>query len=306
MRRSSCRQRSGFTLIELLVVIAIIAILIALLVPAVQKVREAAARTQCLNNLKQLGIGLHAYHDVNKAFPPARTNAAGAIWPAPFVHNWTVHILPYIEQKPLYDRYRFDKNWDDAATNDANPGGVNQTVLSLFLCPSAPGGRLGARNRGIIDYDPVNQVTRPNPFVPNMPASDPSWIGILGLNVRRPAAQITDGTSNTMIVAESAGRNQTWRMGKMVSPSGTTGAWANPNDVIVVSGFDPTNPSATVGPCGVNCTNANEIYAFHTGLANVLFADGSVRSLRAGLDVSIVVALTTRSIGETLPPGAFD
>jgi prepilin-type processing-associated H-X9-DG protein len=216
-----------------------------------------------------------------------------------------VHILPYIEQKPLYDRYRFDKNWDDPATNDANPGGVNQMVLSLFLCPSAPGGRLGSRNRGIIDYDPVNQITRPNPFVTNMPPSDGSWVGILGLNVRRPATQVTDGTSNTMIVAESAGRNQTWKMGKMTSLSGTTGAWANPNDVIVVSGFDPAT-GANLGPCAVNCTNANEIYAFHTGQANVLFADGSVRPLRAGLDINIVIALMTRSIGETLPPGAFD
>src|SRR5215212_568798 len=95
-------KRRAFTLIELLVVIAIIAILIALLVPAVQKVREAAARTQCINNLKQIGLSLHAYHDVNKALPPglARTTTGGVgNGPATF---WSYFILPYIDQQPLH------------------------------------------------------------------------------------------------------------------------------------------------------------------------------------------------------------
>jgi prepilin-type N-terminal cleavage/methylation domain-containing protein/prepilin-type processing-associated H-X9-DG protein len=291
------RARAGFTLIELLVVIAIIAVLIGLLLPAVQKVREAAARTKCANNLKQLGLGLHAYHDAIGGFPASKTTT-------PTTQNWVQFVLPYIEQDNLYRRYRFDRNWNDAATNDADPGGANQTVLALLLCPSAPAGRLGSRHRGITDYDAINQVHRPNPYVTSMPPSDPTWIGVLGLNVNRRITDVTDGTSNTIMVAESAGRNHLWVMGKMISTGGTTGAWANPDDTIVVWGFNPATKTFP-GPCGVNCTNNHEVYAFHPGVANVLFADGSTRSLKAGLDVNILIALMTRASGEVIPEGAY-
>ena len=109
MTRAHCASRRGFTLIELLVVIAIIAILIALLVPAVQKVREAAARTQCTNNLKQIGLALHNYHDAEKRFPPASqvpyahvNQDSNLDWRLPFGPNWAVMILPYVEQGALY------------------------------------------------------------------------------------------------------------------------------------------------------------------------------------------------------------
>src|SRR5262245_30359442 len=138
-------RRSGFTLIELLVVIAIIAILIALLVPAVQKVREAAARTQCQNNLKQLGLAAHAYHDANKHLPPA-VEIAGAIYPGSpnltsayrtpgLGPNWAVHLLPYLEQKPLY-------NTINVANHMASKGAdqswrtIRGTVLAVMLCPA--------------------------------------------------------------------------------------------------------------------------------------------------------------------------
>jgi len=293
-RRASPRE--GFTLIELLVVIAIIAILIGLLLPAIQKVREAANRAQCQNNLKQLGLALHGFHNANNGFPAALDNANTAR-----VHGWTPHILPYIEQDNLFNRYRFDLSWNDAATNDANPGGVNQATIALFLCPSAPGGRVADRNRKILDYPAITQITRPNPFYARgVPPSDPTYIGILGHNVRRRITDVSDGTSNTLMLAESAGRNQTWRMGRMTSATGTTGAWANPSTQIVLSGFNI--PTATIpGACAVNCTNANEIYAFHPGGANGLFGDGSVRFLRATMDINVVLPLMTRSIGEVVP-----
>jgi prepilin-type N-terminal cleavage/methylation domain-containing protein/prepilin-type processing-associated H-X9-DG protein len=290
--------RAGFTLIELLVVIAIIAVLIGLLVPAVQKVREAAARIQCSNNLRQLGLALHNHHDAIGGFPAAKVTT-------PTIHTWFPFILPYIEQDNLYKRYRFDLNWNDAATNDADPGGVNQTQLKVLTCPSAPSGRLADRHRAITDYDAVNQITRPNPFVVSMPPSDPTWVGVLGLNVRRRIPEITDGTSNTLMVAESAGRNQTWVLGRMTASGGTTGAWANPGTAIVVSGFD-TKTKTIPGACAVNCTNNNEINGFHSAGANGLFADGSVRMLRAYLDINIVIPLMTRARGEVISPDAYN
>jgi prepilin-type N-terminal cleavage/methylation domain-containing protein/prepilin-type processing-associated H-X9-DG protein len=291
--------RSGFTLIELLVVIAIIAILIGLLLPAVQKVREAAARAQCQSNLKQLGLGLHNYHDVNKGFPPALQDKPKM--------SWTYFVLPFIEQGPLYKRINQAADWNNTAINDVDPGGVNQTLVPIFLCPSAPADRLADRHRQILDYPAVTQLTRPNPSYTAfpMPASDPTYIGVLGHNVKRKLTAVTDGTSNTILLAESGGRNQTWQMGQMVSSTGTTGAWANPGTQIVVSGFDPNNPSAATGPCAVNCTNANEIYGFHAGGANLLFADGSVRMIGATTSVNVIIPLTTRACGEVVQDSTF-
>jgi prepilin-type N-terminal cleavage/methylation domain-containing protein/prepilin-type processing-associated H-X9-DG protein len=293
MHQRTSPRRIGFTLIELLVVIAIIAILIGLLLPAVQKVREAAARSQCTNNMKQLGLGLHSFHDVNHGFPAALQDTPE--------QGWTPFILPYIEQKPLYDRYNFKVAWNDAATNDANPGGPNQVEITIFLCPAAPGGRVADRNRKILDYPAITQLTRPNPAYTAfpMPASDPTYIGILGHNVRRRLTDVKDGTSNTLLLAESAGRNQTWVLGLMTSTGGTTGAWANPGTQIVVSGFNVATKT-TPGACAVNCTNNNEVYGFHTGGANVLFGDGSVRMLPANTTVNILIPLTTRAIGEVI------
>src|SRR5262245_746128 len=145
MVRPKHRPPVGFTLIELLVVIAIIAVLIALLLPAIQKVREAASRTKCTNNLRQLGVAMHNFESSRGGFPPCRTsvNPPPAIAPKG-QHTWAPFMFPYIEQQAVYDRYNFNVAWNDAT--DTSKGTTNSVVvttpINLFLCPSAPAGRV--------------------------------------------------------------------------------------------------------------------------------------------------------------------
>jgi prepilin-type N-terminal cleavage/methylation domain-containing protein/prepilin-type processing-associated H-X9-DG protein len=298
MRRIQARRPAGFTLIELLVVIAIIAVLIGLLVPAVQKVREAANRTQCQDNLRQLGLALHNYHGAHNGFPPARLTKASGI-----THSWVPMILPYIEQQALYDRYDFTVNF----TQPPNDAGVNQTPLQLLLCPSAPAGRVGTNNRAVLDYAPTVSIVRPNPFVQQLPPADATWLGVMGYNVTRRITQVTDGTSHTILIAEDAGRDQAWVLGRLVSgtaPRSLNGAWADSNHLINVEGYNPATDTVP-GPCAVNCINEEEIYSFHPGGANILLTDGAVRLLKDSVDINLVVALITRQGGEVIPDDAF-
>jgi prepilin-type N-terminal cleavage/methylation domain-containing protein len=292
------RNRRAFTLIELLVVIAIIAILIGLLLPAVQKVREAAARTQCSNNLKQLGLALHNYHATYDGFPPARWTPTTGVH-----HCWATLILPYIEQENLYRQYNFAANWSARA----NDSGVIQTSVKTFVCPAAPGAppRTAAKGRAVLDYPAISEVHRPNPYAVNpIPPADSTFIGVLGNNVRRRVTDITDGSSNTLVVAEDAGRNQVWELGRQTGHLGESGAWANPGDIIVVAGYNPATGTIP-GPVAVNGCNAQNVYGFHTNQAGGLFGDGSVHFLSAATSLDTLIALVTRAGGETVPDSNY-
>jgi prepilin-type N-terminal cleavage/methylation domain-containing protein/prepilin-type processing-associated H-X9-DG protein len=297
MTRLSTR-RSAFTLIELLVVIAIIAVLIGLLLPAVQKVRESAARAACANNLHQLSTGLHNYHSVYGGFPPGRQVTNGAAC------SWAALILPYIEQDNLYRQIHFNVNWD----NIANDSGINQTPVKVFMCPSVPEGQrhaavVAAGGRGVQDYPAINQVNRTNPALSPVPPADSTYPGVLGLNVCRRITDIRDGSSNTLILAEDAGRNECYIMGLKQGSLPQDGAWANPDGDIVITGLNPATKT-TPGTCAINCTNSQNVYAFHSRGANVLFADGSVYFLGADVNINILVALMTRSGGEVIERGS--
>jgi prepilin-type N-terminal cleavage/methylation domain-containing protein len=304
-------RRSGFTLIELLVVIAIIAILIGLLVPAVQQVRESAARTQCQNNLKQIGLAMHSHHDVYKGLPYALKDNV-VLNGVTIAHGWVPYTLPFIEANNVAMQINTTTIRWDASPNDKAPPAIapNQTQFPFLLCPSVPTqDRLGTNNRGVTDYSPTTQLTRPNPSLnatvwAAVRDSDPNYIGVLGHNVRRRLIDIRDGTSNSFLMAEDAGRNQLWQMGKQVANSGPTGAWPNPGNQLTIGGFDPVTATSP-GPCAINCTNNNEIYAFHQAGANAVFADGAVHFLSKTVDINVVVSLLTRARGETIPGNLY-
>jgi prepilin-type N-terminal cleavage/methylation domain-containing protein len=207
------RGRSGFTLIELLVVIAIIAILIALLVPAVQKVRDAAARAQCQNNLKQVALGLHNYHDVYKSLPPGCAQdqppfgtAAGG-WGS----SWKVYLLPYIEQGAIFNKWQFNNS--SGYTNANNIALVNNVTIPSYRCPSSPLPDMSPYSNtsgylemfssytgisGATDTTIDSQVNTGNGNGPN------SGGGVLFPSSKIKLTGITDGTSNTMMVGEQS------------------------------------------------------------------------------------------------------
>jgi prepilin-type N-terminal cleavage/methylation domain-containing protein/prepilin-type processing-associated H-X9-DG protein len=310
-RTLNTNPRRGFTLIELLVVIAIIAILIGLLLPAVQKVREAANRTACSNNLKQLGLGMHGHHEAYGSFPQAYVNN-GPWTPPPFsfTHGWAPFILPYIEQQTLRDRYHLEVPLYDPLNRD-----VMTQHLKVFQCPSTPernrytevgpfrvygtraacgdyAATLGVRD-GLVSAgaDPRGALTHtPTVALGFTPTPAPTRLDDI-VNA--------DGSSNTTLLAEDAGRPRLWQARVPTAARDVLegGPWNHYKGGIVLNGSTPDG-TAKPGPCALNCNNDGEIYAFHPAGATALFADGSVRFLRAGMDVRVLAGLVTRAGGE--------
>jgi len=315
------RRRVAFTLIELLVVIAIIAILIGLLLPAVQKVREAAARTQCQNNLKQLGLALHNYLSAEETFPPSYV-LSGTL-PAIKVYAWGVLALPYVEQGNLVRGYQFDQLMFSPA-NEA----VITTHLKVMQCPSTP------RQNRLYSYTlPANSIPGGNPsFTWQASAGDyfpPSGVfraldfsppgdrgGMLQGNFNCRPGDVGDGLSNTIMLGELAGRPDVYRAGALstldvaAGESADGAGWGDPlngDQWLKGSLFDGTGGGSQGGPCPINCTNLTEtgLYAFHTGGCNVAMGDGSVRFLAASIDPHAFAALVTRNGGEVIDGNSF-
>jgi len=290
----------GFTLIELLVVIAIIAVLIALLLPAVQQAREAARRTQCKNNLKQIGLALHNYNGTFNMFPPAKIfNTADSQcqgWIYGNSLSWRVMILPYCDQTPLYNGINFSE-WVECRTGTNTIQTLRVRPLPAYFCPSDPtdqmvAGMAGTNYPGLV----ADGKGSPNPPAQNTCGGAGNvWhgdnSGAMAYNGRK-IAQISDGTSNTIHVGEvfrgksffnlCANADQTGlRCHRWFEESGWCGAdTSRPPNHSIRDEVDWTDEN-TSGQSG-----SRPVSSSHTGGAHVLMADGAVKFASSNVDLN--------------------
>jgi prepilin-type N-terminal cleavage/methylation domain-containing protein len=309
--------RTAFTLVELLVVIAIIGILVSLLLPAIQAARQAAYRSQCGNNIRQLGLAAHNFSDAYKKLPSSIRPAGNTTLPR---IAGLLQILPFIEEDTLYKKYDRTVNWSNAKNLP-----VTSTRISTFLCPSSPDedrldGDPQPNWRGnlvaVTDYSPtigVDQRLKDSGLV------DFAGAGLLPKNGNPKFRDATDGTSKTILYAESAGRPYVYQGGTRLSDDINSnrvngGGWARPASDFSLDGSSQDGKTFP-GPCAVNCTNgenfgnsfphpfygsegSSEAYSFHTSGINVAMGDASVRFVTNEITIRDFARMITRAGGE--------
>ncbi len=310
------RSRFAFTLIELLVVIAIVAVLIGLLLPAVQKVRDAAARAQCQNNLKQLGLALHGFESAQQVFPASGWTTSGPGNPSGKYVGWRPLILPHIEQANLQKLYDFNMNWWEGTNAVAAA-----VPVKVFQCPSVPQradvlSAIAKPPRPAItfsnpiaptDYEAIMgvQPSSINPHLPNAIYTSTNRYSVLSRNSRTRMTDITDGTASTIMVAEASARPLVFRL-RSAQPSLSNDqgiGWADSEGPFSLDGA--SSDGSTEG-CGLSCSyamnkkNDNEPFSFHSGGTNFLYADGHVALLRDSVPLQVLAVQCTMNAGEVV------
>lgn len=279
-RRDLARTHRGFTLVELLVVIALIGALVAILLPAVQAAREAARRTQCRNNLKQIGLGLNGYLLAKSTFP---IGCVGCDFRAPLKtwSSWNLRLLPFIEQRPLRQLYDDTKPYYHADNRAAV-----STNIPTFLCPSSASEIL-ADQRAPTDYGGMSGIEGAAWNAP--PGSKylrhPRALGVLLYESPTQPAEISDGLAYTVIAAECVRRAMRLEGVELAYQA----AWANGHNCLA-QGQDTR----------INQSPDNEIYSQHPEAAGVVYCDGHVEFLNESIEQHVLTSLLTRAGGEVV------
>jgi prepilin-type N-terminal cleavage/methylation domain-containing protein/prepilin-type processing-associated H-X9-DG protein len=278
--------RRAFTLVELLVVIAIVALLVAVMLPAVQHSRESARRAQCHNHLRQIGVGLLAYHDASAAFPPGLVDRITGSNPQGKQLAWSVFVLPFVEESSVYRMVDLRAAYRSAANRQA--GG---TVIAIYNCPSTvrlasdrTGPTTGDRNRNG-RWDPGDDLAFTD-YGGNFGFSGLNKGFSNGVLVRETLItiqQITDGTSHTILVSEDTGRGAAF-----------DGQWINGENI-----FDQTGPINNRS-LPESQWQYDEMWSDHPNGINALFCDGSVHFIDEQIDLETLAALCTRASNEVL------
>lgn len=310
--------RAGFTLIELLVVIAIIAVLIGLLLPAVQKVREAAARSTCSNNIKQIGLGLHNYHDTNRRLPWGyEQEVAGANRRR---QCWYQEILPYVEQQALYNEYRnypddaFEIEYIHRLNNQ-----ISNTPVNTFSCPSdpsAPGRGANGGNNAFQGNYAVCAGIGQSPFAatPNLNTVQfANTNGMFGMNSKTKLTDVLDGTSNTLMISEGIIRGNgvgAWGelggyWGGSVHGSVMFSAFELPNTTVPDRVYSCKSTTFPTAPCENGHAEGlsgrwNFARSRHPGGVNVGMGDASVRFVSNNVDIAVWRAAGTKDLQEVV------
>lgn len=256
---------AAFTVVELLVVVAIIGVLIAMILPALQSARESARKMTCTNHLRQIGVALQAHHEAKERFPMGGLEWRPSGDQTKRQLSWSAFLLPYLEQQNLFDMIDFAQAFDSPANANAAA-----TILPVYVCPTSPRGPRLVEGRGPCDYGGIygERISGRN---------DPPK-GIMIYDQSFSSTEVRDGLSNTLIVAEDT--------------RFTDGQWINGRNL-----FDQA--------FAINAAPAfeNDIRSDHSGGANAVLADSSVRFLDQSLDLKILAALCTRAGGEAI--GSF-